>query len=106
MQGKQHYVCLVNQGNEQEVTHVAAMAMFSNLVPGMLQAKMPGVLPVKDGVFGPLQSGANTWGNMLTQAAAACNGLIMVNRSTVVGDELETALFKAVEARFLVSQRP
>ena len=40
---------------------------------------------------------------MLTQAAAACNGLIMVNKSTVVGDELETALFKAVEARFLVS---
>ena len=66
---------------------------------------MHGMLPVQNGKFGPLQSAANQWSNKLTQAAAACNGLTMINRSTVAGDELESALFKAVEARFLVCMK-
>lgn len=61
------------------------------------------MLPVEKGRFGALQTGANNWSNKLTQAVAACNGLILVNKTTVGGDELETALFKAVEARFVVS---
>ena len=64
---------------------------------------MHGVLSVDKATFGPLQTSATTWSNRLTQAAAACNGLIMINRSTVVGDEMESALFKTVEARFLVT---
>lgn len=63
---------------------------------------MHGVVPVEDAKFGPLQSVANSWSNKLTQAAAACNGLIMINKTTVAGDDLESALFKTVEARFLV----
>ena len=64
---------------------------------------MHGVFAVHKATFGPLQTSATTWSNKLTQAAAACNGLTMINRSTVAGDELESALFKTVEARFLVS---
>lgn len=68
-----------------------------------MQATMHGVLPVVAGKFSSLQSNAGTWSNKLTQAAAACNGLTMINKSTVAGDDLESGLFKTVEARFLVN---
>ena len=61
------------------------------------------MLPVSKGVFEPLQRSALGWSNRLRQAAAVCNGLTMINRSTVVGDIMERSLFQAVEARFLVS---
>ena len=64
---------------------------------------MHGVVPVESGRFASLQTGAGAWSNKLTQAAAACNGLIMINRSTVIGDDLEAGLFKTVEGCFLVA---
>ncbi len=67
-----------------------------------MQAKLHGMLPVSNGVFEPLQSSAIRWSNKLRQAAAVCNGLTMINKSTIAGDEVERSLFKAVEARFLV----
>jgi hypothetical protein len=60
------------------------------------------MLPVTNGAFEPLQSSAVRWGNKLTQAAAVCNGLTMINKSTIVGDGAERRLFQTVEARFLV----
>ena len=67
-----------------------------------MQAEFYGVLPVTKGIFGPLQQNAVRWGNRLKQAAAVCNGLTVINKSTVVGEEFEQSLFKAVEARFKV----
>ena len=55
-----------------------------------------------DGKFGHLQQKALHWHNRLRQAMASCHGLTLVNKATVVGDELEHYLFKAVEAAFLV----
>ncbi len=67
-----------------------------------MQAELHGMLPVSNGCFEPLQRSALKWSNRLTQAAAVCNGLTMINKSTIAGDILERSLFKAVEARFLV----
>lgn len=47
-----------------------------------------------------MQQNAVRWSNRLKQAAAVCNGLTVINKSTVVGEEFEQSLFKAVEARF------
>ena len=67
-----------------------------------MQAELHGMLPVTDQVFEPLQSSALRWSNQLRQAAAVCNGLTMINKSTIAGDRMERSLFKTVEARFLV----
>jgi hypothetical protein len=65
-----------------------------------VQAELHGVIPVTDGSFEPLQQNAIRWSNALRQAAAVCNGLTLVNKATVVGEEVEQKLFKMVEARF------
>lgn len=67
-----------------------------------LQADLHGVVPVQQQAFQTLQTRATLWSNKLIQAAAVCNGLTMVNKTTVVGDGMERSLFTAVEARFLV----
>ena len=67
-----------------------------------LQAHLHGILPVNNGVFGPLQQCALRWSNRLKQLCAVCNGLNMINKHVVAGVDLERALFEAVEARFLV----
>ena len=68
-----------------------------------IQADLHGVVQVKQQAFEALQQRSVQWSNRLIQAAAVCNGLIMVNKTTVVGDEMERSLFKAAESRFLVS---
>ena len=60
------------------------------------------MLPVTKGVFEPLESSAVRWSNKLAQAAAVWQGLTMINKSTIVGDNTERRLFQTVEARFLV----
>ena len=60
-------------------------------------------MPVLNGTFEPLQKTALRWSNRLKQAVAVCNSLVMINKSTVVGADMERSMFKAVEARFLVS---
>ena len=67
-----------------------------------LQAELHGIVPVADGQFQVLQQTAVNWSNRLKQALASCHGLTVVNRTTVVGDEVERSLFKAVEARYRV----
>lgn len=64
------------------------------------------MLPVKKSCFQPLQQTAVSWSNTLKQAAAVCNSLIMVNKRTVAGVDVERSLYKAVEARFVVSRSP
>ena len=68
-----------------------------------MQAELHGVMPVHKGEFQVLQKSALQWGNRLKQAVAVCNSLNMVNKTTVGGNDMERAMFKAVEARFLVS---
>ena len=70
---------------------------------GQLQAELHGVKPVHDGQFEPLQQSALRWSNRLKQGVAVCNSLVVINKSTVVGADMERSMFKAVEARFLVS---
>ena len=65
-----------------------------------MQAELHGVIPVTDGCFEPLQQSAIRWSNALRQAAAVCNSLTLINKTTVVGEEVEQKLFKLVEARF------
>ena len=60
------------------------------------------MLPVSNGAFEPLQRSPLNWSNRLRQASAVCNGLTMINKSTIAGDTLERSLFRAVEASFLV----
>ena len=59
------------------------------------------MLPVRDGGFEAIQQNAMRWSNRLRYALAVCNGLTYINK-TVVGVDVEKAMFKAVEARFLV----
>ena len=73
----------------------------TNLLWCFLQAELHGVLPVHSGTFEPLQHNAMGWGNRLKYAMAVCNGLACINK-TVVGVDMELAMFRAVEARFLV----
>lgn len=68
-----------------------------------LQASLHGVVPVQQGSFGTLQHSALRWSNRLRQACAVCHSLSMVNKASVAGLDVEWDLFKAVEARFLVS---
>ena len=63
------------------------------------------MLPVHQGKFASLQQNSLRWSNRLKQACAVCNSLSMVGRGSVAGLDVERALFKAVEARFLVSAR-
>lgn len=70
---------------------------------GRLQAGLHGVVPVQDGQFEPLQQSALRWSNRLKQGVAVCNSLVAINKSTVVGADMERSMFKAVEACFLVS---
>ncbi|DBA94075.1 TPA: hypothetical protein ACH3X1_001723 [Trebouxia sp. C0004] len=63
--------------------------------------ELAGVLPVHKGEFQAIQQSALRWSNRLKQAVAVCNSLTMVNKNTVVGVDMERAMFKAVEARFL-----
>ena len=70
-----------------------------------LQAYLHGVLPVQKACFTSLQQNALRWSNRLTQAFAVCHSLNMVSKSDVAGVDMERTLFKAVEARFLVSNR-
>ena len=58
---------------------------------------------MNDGCFEALQHSAVRWSNTLKQAAAVCHSLTMVNKSTVAGVDSERSMFKAVEARFVVS---
>ena len=74
-----------------------------HVVELFIQADLHGVVQVKQQAFEALQQRSAQWSNRLIQAAAVCNGLTMVNKTTVVGDEMERSLFKSVEARFLVS---
>ena len=67
-----------------------------------VQAELHGVLPVQSSEFQALQQSALRWPNRLTQAVAVCNSLNMVGKHTVAGVDMERALFKAVEARFMV----
>ena len=69
----------------------------------VMQAGLHGVLPVHNGEFQLLQKSALRWSNRLKQAVAVCNSLVVINKSTVVGADMERSMFKAVEARFLVS---
>ena len=68
-----------------------------------MQAEWHGIVPVTNGAFEPIQSSAVRWSNQLKQAAAVCNELTMINKSTIVGEDMEQKLFKAVEARFKAS---
>lgn len=68
----------------------------------ILQAHLHGVLPVHQAAFTSLQQSALRWSNRLKQACAVCHSLNMVSKSVVAGVDMEHALFKAVEARFLV----
>ena len=68
----------------------------------MLQAHLHGVLPVHRAAFTSLQQSALRWSNRLKQACAVCHSLNMVSKSVVAGVDMERALFKAVEAHFLV----
>ena len=61
------------------------------------------MLPVQNSQFEPLQQSAHRWSNRLKQGVAVCNSLVFINKSTVVGADMERSMFKAVEARFLVS---
>ncbi|KAL0032691.1 hypothetical protein WJX79_003604 [Trebouxia sp. C0005] len=63
-------------------------------------AELHGIIPVSNGSFEPLQQSAIRWSNALRQAAAVCNGLTLINKTTVVGEEVEQKVFKLVEARF------
>lgn len=63
------------------------------------------MLPVHKGLFDSLQQNAMRWNNRLRQGMAVCNGLALINK-TVVGEDLERNMFKAVEARFLVRPIP
>lgn len=69
-----------------------------------MQAGLHGVLPVHSGQFELLQQSALRWSNRLKQGVAVCNSLVAINKNTVVGADMERSMFKAVEARFLVSQ--
>lgn len=68
-----------------------------------MQAELHGVLPVQSGEFQAMQKSAMRWPNRLKQAVAVCNSLSMVGKHTVAGVDMERDMFKAVEARFLVS---
>ena len=68
-----------------------------------MQAELHGVVPVQSGEFLAMQKSALRWPNRLKQAVAVCNSLNMVGRHTVAGVDMERRMFKAVEARFLVS---
>ena len=68
-----------------------------------LQVTLHGVIPVEDGGFRPLQQSSAYWNVRLRQAAAVCNSLTWVPRTSLAGDDLERRLFHMVEARFLVS---
>lgn len=68
-----------------------------------MQADLHGILPVHKGEFELLQKSALRWSNRLKQAVAVCNSLSMVSKNTVAGVDMERAMFKAVEAHFLVS---
>ena len=68
-----------------------------------VQAELHGVLPVQSAKFQAMQKSALRWPNRLKQAVAVCNSLNMVNKHTVAGVDMERSMFKAVEARFLVS---
>jgi len=48
---------------------------------------------------------AMRWPNRLKQALAVCNSLTLIGRNQLVGDDADKQAFKAVEARFLVSQK-
>ena len=69
-----------------------------------MQAGLHGVLPVHSGQFELLQQSALRWSNRLKQGVAVCNSLVAINKTTVVGADMERSMFKAVEARFLVSR--
>ena len=72
----------------------------------LLQAYLHGVLPVQKACFASLEQNALGWSNRLKQVFATCHSLHMVNKSIVTGVDVEQTLFKAVEARFLVSWTP
>ncbi|KAL0053519.1 hypothetical protein WJX82_006960 [Trebouxia sp. C0006] len=65
-------------------------------------AHLHGVLPLHQAAFTSLQQSALRWSNRLKQAWAVCHSLNMVSKSVVAGVDMERALFKAVEARFLI----
>ena len=67
-----------------------------------VQAKH-GMLPVHRSAFTAIQQSAVQWSIRLKQAVATCNGLTMIDKSLVAGHDLERALFRMMEARFLVS---
>ena len=79
------------------------IAVLLSLGHVWLQANLHGVLPVYHGSFASLQQNALRWSNRLKQACAVCHSLSMVGKGSVAGLDVERALFKAVEARFLVS---
>ena len=68
-----------------------------------MQTGLHGVLPVQNAQFEALQQSAHRWSNRLKQGVAVCNSLVAINKTTVVGADMERSMFKAVEARFLVS---
>lgn len=61
-----------------------------------------GMLPVNRAQFGSLQKFGMGWSRNLKYAGAACNGLVMKGKNSVIGDILEKQLFHAVEAQYTV----
>ena len=59
-------------------------------------------MPIVNGRFEALQQSAVRWKNRLKQAAAVCNGLTMISKTHVVGDDMDRKMFRIVEAHFLV----
>ena len=60
------------------------------------------MLPITKAEFGSLQKFGMGWSRNLKFAGAACNGLIMQGKNSLIGDALEKQLFRAVEAQYVV----
>lgn len=69
-----------------------------------MQPELHGLVPVEQGSYTGLHSMAMGWPDRLKQALAVCNSLTLIGRNQLVGDDADKQAFKAVEARFLVSQ--
>ena len=60
------------------------------------------MLPINKGQIGTLQKFGMGWNRNLKFVGAACNGLVMKGKNSVIGDTLEKQLFHAVEAQYVV----
>ena len=60
------------------------------------------MLPISRGKIGTLHKFGMGWSRNLKFVGAACNGLVMKGKNSVIGDALEKQLFHAVEAQYVV----